>query len=141
MKEKNLKRKVQVVVVANHHVLLFEFNNSIPNNYVGFQNITGEVEGKETFNEAAVRELAEEAGIAAEVYPTSLEYSFHDRWKRDCLEKIFFCKLEKRPEIVLSEEHLFCKWVSFNEVKATDYTFPSNYEAFITVKNLIEGKN
>ena len=45
MNDQDLKKKVQVVVIADNHLLLFEFNNQIPNNYVGFQNITGGVEG------------------------------------------------------------------------------------------------
>ena len=139
MSEVSLKKKVQVVVIAESQLLLFEFNNQLPNNYVGFQNITGSVEGEESFYEAAVRELDEEAGIKASVIDIELEFTFHDRWKNDCVEKIFLCHLNKIPEIILNEEHLYSKWVPVNDVKISDYTFPTNFEAFLAAKKFIEG--
>lgn len=141
MNEQTLKKKVQVVVIADAQLLLFEFNNQIPNNYVGFQNITGSVEGMESFYEAAIRELHEEAGIHAPVIDINVEFRFHDRWKENCIEKVYLCHLEKKPEVILNEEHLFFKWVPIQEVKVTDYTFPTNFEAFLEAKNFLEDKH
>ena len=140
MNEETLKKKVQVVIIAEGSVLLFEFNNQIPNNYVGFQNITGSVEGDESFEEAAVRELGEEAGIDSKVIDIKKEFSFFDRWKKNCLEKVYLCHLPSKPEIVLNEEHLFCKWIPVNEVSVSDFTFPTNFEAFVACKKYIEEK-
>lgn len=140
MEEVTLKKKVQVVVVAEDSVLLFEFNNKLHNNYVGFQNITGGVERTETFHEAAVRELQEEAGIISEVIEVKLEFTFHDRWNKDCLEKVFLCLMDTKPEITLSDEHLFSKWIPLDNVVSTDYTFPTNFEAFLAAKKLIKDK-
>jgi 8-oxo-dGTP pyrophosphatase MutT (NUDIX family) len=134
------QKKVQVVVVAEKCLLLFEFNNEIPNNYVGFQNITGGVEGEESFEEAARRELMEEAGIESEVIDLNLEFKFMGRWKKECTEKVFLCALEKIPHIILNEEHLNYKWVPFEKVNPSDYTFSSNYEAYLSAKKYIEGK-
>lgn len=134
MNDQSIKKKVQVVVIAKEQLLLFEFNQNIPNNYVGFQNITGGVEGEESFYEAAKRELMEEAGINSEVVVVDLEFKFFDRWKKDCVEKVYACILKDIPEVVLNEEHLFSKWVPINEVLASDYTFPTNFEAFLAVK-------
>ena len=139
MNDQSLKKKVQVVVIANAELLLFEFNSQIANNYVGFQNITGGVEGEESFYEAAVRELVEEAGITASVIDLNLEFTFHDRWKKNCLERVYLCHLNQKPEIVLNEEHLHCKWVALNKVTESDYTFPNNYKAFLSAKKFIEG--
>ena len=135
---KPLKKKVQVVVIAESCVLLFEFNNEIPNNYVGFQNITGAVEGDESFYEAAVRELTEEAGISAEVTELKSQFEFLDRWKNECVEKVFLCHLSSIPKIILNEEHLNYKWVPVEDVKVHDYTFPTNFEAFMKAKQFIE---
>ena len=134
MNEKRLKKKVQVVVIAEDSLLLFEFNNQLPNNYVGFQNITGSVEGDESFQEAAVRELAEEAGIHSIVIDINQEFTFFDRWKNDCVEKVYLCYLDKKPFITLNEEHLFYKWVPLSEVQMEHYTFPTNFEAFEIAK-------
>ncbi len=137
MNAETLKKKVQVVVIAEKGLLLFEFNNQIPNNYVGFQNITGSVEGDESFEEAAVRELGEEAGIHSPVIDINKEFTFFDRWKKNCVEKVYLCHLTKKPEITLNEEHLFFKWVPIEEVQVSDYTFPTNFEAFLSAKNYI----
>lgn len=125
------------MVIAENSLLLFEFNNQLPNNYVGFQNITGSVEGDESFLEAAVRELNEEAGIDSVVIDINKEFTFFDRWKNNCLEKVYLCHLNKKPEIVLNEEHLFFKWVPLSSVNIDDYTFPTNFEAFLAAKKFI----
>lgn len=138
MSDQDLKKKVQVVVIADNHLLLLEFNSQIPNNYVGFQNITGSVEGDESFLEGAQRELMEEAGIEAAVIDINLQHAFFDRWKKQCVEKVYLCHLSSRPEIVLNEEHLFYKWVPTEQVTQADYTFPSNYEAFIACKRYLQ---
>jgi 8-oxo-dGTP pyrophosphatase MutT (NUDIX family) len=139
MSNKNIKKKVQVVVIAEHELLLLEFNNQKLNNYVGFQNITGEVEGIETFEEAAHREILEEIGVDVSlVVDLKKEFNFQDRWKRSCFEKVYLCHLTKRPEIILSDEHLNYKWVSVDHISIADYTFPTNYEAFIVAKKYFE---
>ena len=141
MNDQTLKKKVQVVVIAENAVLLLEFNNTRGNNYEGFQNITGEVEGIETFEVAALREVQEEIGVNAPgVIDLNVEYKFLDRWKRNCFEKVYLCFLSKKPDIVLSEEHLNFKWLDFSEVQKTDYTFPGNYEAFLAAKKYIGSK-
>lgn len=140
MSDREIKKKVQVVVIAENSLLLFEFNNQIPNNYVGFQNITGAVEGDESYIAAAERELSEEAGLNEQVIDLNLQYEFFDRWKKQCIEKVFLCHLDKKLPITLNEEHLFYKWVPFSEVKESDYTFPSNYQAYLAAKKYIEEK-
>ena len=137
MNAETLKKKVQVVVIAESGLLLFEFNNQIPNNYVGFQNITGAVEGDESFIEAAIRELDEEAGVNSTVIDINKEFTFFDRWKKNCLEKVYLCYLPQKPDVTLNEEHLFYKWVPIEDVKVSDYTFPTNFEAFLAAKKYV----
>lgn len=140
MNAQDLKKKVQVVIIAEGELLLFEFNNQLPHNYVGFQNITGAVEGDESFLAAAHRELQEEAGFSAELIDLNLTFEFFDRWKRQCVEQVYLCVLDKKPKIILNEEHLFCKWVPVPDVQSSDYTFPTNYQAFLTARNFLEEK-
>lgn len=135
------KKKVQVVVIAENSLLLFEFNNQIPKNYTGFQNITGSVDGDESFNEAAVRELNEEAGITSSVIDINKEFTFFDRWEKNCLEKVYLCYLTKKPTITLCKEHLFYKWIPISDVLISDYTFPTNFEAFLAAKKYINESN
>lgn len=140
MNDEILKKKVQVVIIAEESLLLFEFNNQIPNNYVGFQNITGSVDGDESFEEAAIRELAEEAGVDSSVIDINKEFSFFDRWKKHCVEKVYLCHLNKKPEITLNDEHLFYKWVPVNDVVVNDFTFPTNFEAFESCIKYVQEK-
>ena len=139
MNEEITKKKVQVVVIAENSALLLEFNNQKLNNYVGFQNITGEVEGVESFEVAALREVVEEIGVdAPAVIDLKTEFKFLDRWKKNCFEKVYLCFLSKKPEIILSDEHLNFKWVPLSQVVVSDYTFPTNFEAFLAAKNYVE---
>ena len=140
MNDENIKRKVQIVVFAEEEVLMMEFNPTLPHNYVGFQNITGSVDPGEDFVTAAKRELLEESGINSNVVELDLTYEFTDRWQKQCLEKIYFCKLSTKPQITLCSEHLNYKWMNINQVKACDYRFLSNYEAFEAAKKYINTK-
>ena len=140
MNDENIKKKVQIVVFADEEVLMMEFNSTLPHNYVGFQNITGSVDPGEDFLTAAKRELLEESGIDSNVVELDLIYEFTDRWQKQCFEKIYFCQLSKKPEITLCSEHLNYKWMNINHVKAQDYRFLSNYEAFEAAKKHINTK-
>ena len=95
----------------------------------------------ENFEEAAVRELEEEAGIHSEVIDINQEFTFFDRWKNNCVEKVYLCYLDKKPSITLNEEHLYYKWVPLSEVQLNDYTFPTNFEAFLAAKKYTFEKN
>lgn len=138
MNVENIKRKVQVVIISEEEVLLFEFNNQNSSNYIGFQNITGAVDEGEDYPTAAKRELFEESGIHGEVHELELTYEFVDRWKKHCFEKIYVCHLPEKPHVTLCEEHLFSKWVSLKKIALEDYTFPSNYSAMKAAVRFIE---
>lgn len=131
------KKKVQVVVLAEHFLLLLEFKK----NHRGFQNITGSVEENEDFFSAALREVKEETSIETrELIDLNFEHRFIDQWKNHCHEKVFLLLLNQRPAVVLSEEHSSYKWLPISYITEDDYTFPSNYEAFLTAKKRYQDK-
>lgn len=139
MNDESYQKKVQVVVIAQNELLLLEFNKIRPNDYVGFQNITGGVEGVESYETAALREVVEEIGVNTNILiDLKIEFKFHDRWKRNCIEKVFLCHFNKKPPIILSDEHVNFKWVNLSLVEPTDYVFPTNFEAFMAAKKYAE---
>lgn len=121
------KQKIQIVTIAENQLLLLQFAKF---HNGGFQNITGSVEKGETFIQAAQRELLEEIGIASCVTDINHIFKFRDRWGFEVEEKVFLCKLNKVPSIILSDEHQSYKWVSTDLVTEKDFVFPTNFEAF-----------
>jgi 8-oxo-dGTP pyrophosphatase MutT (NUDIX family) len=122
-----LKQKVQVVTIAEKHLLLLQFAKDYNE---GFQNITGGVEYDENFVEAARRELLEEIGFASNVLDIGLTFHFPNRWGESVEEKVFLCLSPHKPTIHLSAEHQSYKWVPLEKVLQSDFHFPSNFEAF-----------
>ena len=121
------KQKIQIVTIAENQLLLLQFAKFHNN---GYQNITGSVEKEETFFDAATRELFEETGLNKPLIDTQLQFEFLDRWGFKVIEKVFLCKLDKIPTIILSDEHLSYKWIPINKVNLNDFVFPTNFEAF-----------
>jgi 8-oxo-dGTP pyrophosphatase MutT (NUDIX family) len=127
---KKTREKVQVIVIAEGDLLLLEFNTNERRNYHGFQNITGGVDPGETFTVAALRELREETGVESDVIDLDMEYKYLDRWDHYVREKVYLCLLNKKPNVVISEEHISFKWLPIQKVHASDFLFSSNFEAF-----------
>lgn len=125
---KALKQKVQVVTIAEGRLLLLQFAKDRGE---GFQNVTGSVEYDEDFIEAARRELVEEIGVADNVININFLFHFHDRWGEDVEEKVFLYNPKTIPEIHLSPEHQSYKWVPVDQVTIKDFSYPTNYEAFL----------
>ncbi len=131
MKPDLQKKKVQVVVLAQGKLLRLKFNEKKSGYVNSFQNITGSVEGEETFSEGAQRELHEEIGLSQKCHDLNFEFSFKDRWKNQVTEKVFLCLLDHVPPITLSDEHESFEWKEIELVQAEDFLFPSNYQAFL----------
>jgi len=123
-----LKKKIQIVIIAENKLLLLQFAKLYDG---GFQNITGSVEKNESFLEAAHRELEEEIGNSTtDLCDLNCDFYFHDQWKNDVHEKVFLCQFEKIPTIKLSHEHQDFKWIPIEKVSIKDFVFPSNFKAF-----------
>ncbi len=129
MTNPDIKQKVQVVTIAEGQLLLLEFAKERGMSE-GFQNITGSVEYDESYAEGAQRELLEEIGIVGKLVDLHHAFYFNDRWGFSVEEKVFLFNPDKIPSIRLSSEHQSYKWIPINEVKISDFLFPTNFEAF-----------
>ena len=130
------KRKVQVVIFHyakdnKKHFLLLKMNESR-----GFfwQNVTGGVEKDEDFEDAAIREVIEETAITDEqilrLCSSTMEFSFHDQWGNDVIEKVFFLQTKDKWNVKIDpNEHCEFKWLSEDEIGPTSVHYSSNYEA------------
>ncbi len=79
----------------------------------------GKLEGQETKREAALRELREETGLSAELdkeFESSLSYYFRNR-RGELVDKevTFFLGQGSSPEVSLSREHIYYRWLPFTE--------------------------
>jgi 8-oxo-dGTP pyrophosphatase MutT (NUDIX family) len=137
MKADLQKKKVQVVVLAEGKLLRLKFNEKKSGYVNSFQNITGSVEGEESFEEGAERELQEEIGLLQKCIDLNFEFSFKDRWNNQVTEKVFLCFFDHIPAITLSDEHESYEWKNVTLVTPEDFLFPSNYQAFLLSQNYL----
>lgn len=126
-------KKIQVCVIAsrkNKYYLLRLLTNKRTGGF--WQNITGSVEGKESYKAAAIRELFEETGIDQTQHLKKLDFEieFFDKWKRSVIEKAYLAQISDTIEIQLSAEHDKFEWLEINKVNEEHFKFPSNFEVF-----------
>ncbi|QQR53589.1 NUDIX domain-containing protein [bacterium] len=79
----------------------------------------GKLEGGENKFQAAVRELAEETGLTAEVHPgfeVSYSYNFKDKLRQPISKTVyFFVGYASSKQVVLSHEHQHYKWLDYEQ--------------------------
>jgi 8-oxo-dGTP pyrophosphatase MutT (NUDIX family) len=107
-----------------------------------WQNVTGKVEGNETFEEGGLREAIEETGMKIEsivdLVDLGLSYNFTDQRERKVHEKCFLIILDKTWDIKIDpKEHQAYKWVDQSEVKEGIVKFKSNLETLIKAKSIL----
>ncbi len=133
-----MKRKVQIVILSQNQenkqleALVFKTNKERGSFW---QNVTGSVDGEESFSEAAIRELIEETGIKTEnikknVFDLDSEFFFIDRKQRRAQEKVYYY-LGPKWDIKICEEHIDFKWLVASEIPRELYKYESNYQALI----------
>jgi len=137
MTNPEIKQKVQIVTIAEGKLLLLQFAKERGMGEA-FQNITGSIEYDESYLEGAQRELLEEIGIVASLVDLNHAFYFQDRYGFKVEEKVFLFNPDKIPSIRLSAEHQSYKWVALDEVKISDFLFPSNFEAFLKALEIIK---
>jgi bis(5'-nucleosidyl)-tetraphosphatase len=79
----------------------------------------GKLEAGENKFQAAVRELAEETGLTAEIYPgfeSSYAYAFKDKARQPVSKTVyFFVGKANQRAVKLSEEHKQYKWLDYEQ--------------------------
>ncbi len=127
-------RKVQVVVIAKeegeNYLLLLQTNEERGSFW---QNITGSVEGNESFVSAAEREFIEETQIKTFDSLQELPYQmeFEDRFQRQVTEKSFLICVSQKYQIQIDPlEHQNYRWEKIEQVNAAHFKYKSNYECF-----------
>jgi dihydroneopterin triphosphate diphosphatase len=127
-------KKAQVVIaVADQESQKFQFLLLQTNEKRGkfWQNITGKIEHKETFEEGALREAIEETGLSIEsildIHDLDLSYYFTDQHGRRVHEKCFLIILDQNWDVRLDpKEHMAYRWIDFEEVKEGVVKYSSN---------------
>lgn len=135
-------KKAQVVLAAidsmsrNFKLLLLQTNEQRGKFW---QNVTGKIEGNETFEEGALREAIEETQLKVEsivdIVDLGLTYEFTDGRNRKVREKCFLIILDSIWNIKLDPgEHRDFKWISPEEIQEGIVEYRSNFETLEKAK-------
>lgn len=137
------KKKVQVVIgyknqEGEKYFLLLKTNASRKNFW---QNVTGSVENKESYKEAAIRESCEETGICLKnihsISDLQLKYRF-TKSNKTYREKTFFIFAKNFWEVKIDpKEHDEFKWISADSINSESVFYSSNFDALEKAKWLI----
>ena len=104
------------MVLANGLEFLCLKLNPEPGRHADYYVITGGVEGKESFAEAALRETAEEIGIKTkEIIDLHHQIEYQDDITHEYFIEHCFAVKVKTETIALNEEHIAYKWVAAEE--------------------------
>jgi len=134
----NKHKKVQVVILKGQQILLFKTNKQRGSFW---QNVTGSVEGTESFLPAAKREVREETGlINLDFKQLPPIFTFRDRWGLDVLEKTFIARIkDENPVIKIdSREHDEFSWHESKTILPKNYHYASNYQTFLAALNFLQ---
>lgn len=108
-----------------------------------WQNVTGKVEDKETYEEGALREAIEETGLRIEgiqeILNLGLCYEFTDQHKRKVVEETFLIIMDEKWEVKIDpSEHRDFKWVPIDEIFDGIVKYSSNYEVLSRANKLMK---
>ena len=138
-------KKVQVILAAidstsqGFKLLLLQTNEKRGKFW---QNVTGKIEGSETFEEGGLREAIEETQLKIEsivdIIDLGMSFDFTDQRGRKVHEKCFLIILDKIWDIVIDpKEHHSFKWIDQDEIEEGIVKFRSNLEALEKAKLLL----
>lgn len=120
--------------------ILFLVLKRIPEKGGFWQPITGNVQEKESFEEAALREIREETNVRAPLRLVDTGYSFDffddNRWQH---ERVFGAQVEESTKITLSREHSEYRWVTKEEALDEYLKWPGNKEGLKKLSETLGG--
>ncbi|MCY4645030.1 MAG: NUDIX domain-containing protein [Bacteriovoracales bacterium] len=138
-------KKVQVVIMFQNlsqslspRVLLLQTNERRG----GFwQNVTGSLEGEESFSQAAKRELGEETGFTkAQMFPLDLSLDFYHKGRKTFYTEQCFLAVLKAPSNpqIDPEEHQGFRWIPISQMTPAHYLYENNFKAFEKATDLLQ---
>ncbi|OIQ16762.1 MAG: hypothetical protein BM556_13955 [Bacteriovorax sp. MedPE-SWde] len=126
-----LHKKVQVIILHrtnnNINTLLLQTKKDRGEYW---QNVTGSVDGDESWEDAASRELEEETGLKGEVHLIDMVFKFHDRWDRDVEERVYYAEVDDTRVTISEEEHQSFRWCNSDDLSEKDFGHANNFQAF-----------
>lgn len=115
-----------------------------------WQGVTGGLEGDESLELAAKRELLEETGlVSSQINPIGFSYSFplQDEWRhlyasgvQEIVEHVFVALFQVGQEPILSSEHDESKWCRKEEALEL-LKYPGNIEGLKQCAIILESRN
>lgn len=82
-----------------------------------WEQVGGKVEPNENQEEAVIREVKEEAGLAVKPIRPYNQFEYTHRDDRLMCEHAYICKLIAEPRVLLSSEHKDHQWVTSEELE------------------------
>ena len=143
MNQKTKKAQVLIAAIDNtSHSFKFLLLQTNEQRGRFWQNVTGKVEGEETFEEGGLREAIEETQLNIEtivdIVDLGLSYDFTDQRGRKVHEKSFLIICDKMWDITIDpKEHQAYKWINQDEVEEGIVKFRSNLETLEKAKLIL----
>ena len=140
------RKKAQVVLAAideasqSFSFLLLQTNEKRGSFW---QNVTGKLDGDETYEEGGLREAIEETQLNIEhiidIVDLGLSYNFTDTRGHKAHEKCFLIILDKKWDIKIDpHEHKAFKWIGLDEVNEDSVKYSSNFETLQKAQHILK---
>jgi 8-oxo-dGTP pyrophosphatase MutT (NUDIX family) len=143
MNQKTKKAQVLIAAIDNtSHSFKFLLLQTNEQRGKFWQNVTGKIEGDETFEEGGLREAIEETQLNIEtivdIVDLGLSYDFTDQRGRKVHEKSFLIICDKMWDIIIDpKEHQSFKWINQEEIEEGIVKFRSNLETLEKAKLIL----
>lgn len=117
----------KVVIISNNQVLMLQKNGSLKWELPG-----GHLEAKESFKQAAKREVREETKLSID---KSMLEKIDRTEDKEYIQTVYKYNLAGKNKVKLSDEHVDYKWVSRSGLDRLTLTNSTNHLAIISSYN------